>query len=434
MTRAFLFIMLFAIALPAAAQRTLSLEEAQEIALEQNHDLRIATIALEQASHGADIVRSQRLPRLDLSAGYTHVSETGSIDIDIPGLMSRSISFGDGNIYESALTASMPLFTGFRLDAMQQLQETQYTIAGEAVEGTRTRVLHGVTLAYLRAQLGLRSIRIYDEQLAYLGKQLDVVQSLHAQGQVLAYDTLLLSTRVGALRIERVKASAETRNAQLQLAALIGMSADDFVIEEQHSFQTGPQGQRDLRSLLHDAYTQRKDLSILRHQQDAQHLRVRGEKAAYLPTVTAFASLRYGKPGVDQVSNEWMDYYTAGLSLQWNLWSWGGDRARVEQQEVAARGLAEQEAKLKHDVEQHLQSILVDIDVLNETRTLLDAQISQESQKQNMLRARFEQGLATATEVVDAETALTTARLRREQNTIAHAMKLTELAAAIGEN
>ena len=108
-------------------------------------------------------------------------------------------------------------------------------------------------------------------------------------------------------------------------------------------------------------------------------------------TVSAFASLRYGKPGVDQVSNEWMDYYTAGLSLQWNLWSWGGDRARVEQQEVAARGLAEQEAKLKNDVEQQLQSILVDIDVLNETRTLLDAQISQESQKQDMLRARFEQ-------------------------------------------
>lgn len=433
MRRVLLIIMLFTLTLPVAAQRTLSLEEAQAMALERNHDLRIATIAHEQVSYGTDIVRAQRLPRLDLSAGYTHISKVGSIDIDIPGLMSRSISFGDGNMYESALTMSMPLFTGFRLDAMQQLQETQHTIAGEAVEGTRRRVLHAVALTYYRVQLGLRSIRIYDEQLSYLCKQLDVVKALHAQGQVLAYDTLLLSTRAGALRIERTKAAAETRSAKLQLATLIGMSAKDFFIVEQLE-ASGVETDSGLPLLLQAAHAQRKDLSILRLQQKAQSQRIRSEKAAFLPTVSAFASLRYGKPGVDQVSNEWMEYYTAGLSLQWNLWSWGGDHARIEQQHVAARSLAEREAKLRDDVEEQLQRILIDIEVLDETRSLLDAQIAQESLKQDMLRARLEQGLATATEVVDAETALTTARLRKEQNDITHAMKLTELAAAIGEN
>ena len=433
MKRALLFFTLFALSAPVAAQRTLSLEEAQQIALERNHDLRIATLAQEQASHVTDIVRAQRLPRVDLSAGYTHVSEVGSIDIDVPGLMSRSISFGDGNIYESALTVSMPLFTGFRLDAMQQLQETQHAITGVALEGTRMRVFHTVALMYYRAQLGQRSVSIYDEQLSYLGKQLDVIKALHAQGQVLAYDTLLLSTRAGALRIERANANADTHNAKLQLATLIGLSDDEFVIEETMRGSGSSVLDGDLTSLLQTAYEARHELRIIHHQQSAQSLRIRSEKAAYLPSVNAFASLRYGKPGVDQVSNEWMDYYTAGLYLQWNLWNWGGDKARVEQQEIATRSMDAEEARLKAGIVEQIKRLRNDIHVLRETTALLDAQIAQESLKQNMLRARLEQGLATATEVVDAETALTTVRLRREQNGIARAMKLTELAAAIGD-
>ena len=50
----------------------------------------------------------------------------------------------------------------------------------------------------------------------------------------------------------------------------------------------------------------------------------------------------------------------------------------------------------------------------------------------DLLEARLRQGLATATEVVDAETALTTALLRREQSDIQYRLKLTELANAVG--
>jgi outer membrane protein TolC len=129
-----------------------------------------------------------------------------------------------------------------------------------------------------------------------------------------------------------------------------------------------------------------------------------------------------------------MDYYTAGVALQWNLWSWGGDKSRVEQQRIGILEIQEREAKARDDIQESIQKLLNDIHVVGETRVLLDAQIVQEVSKQEMLKARLEQGLATATEVVDAETALTTARIRREQNEIRYAMKITELAAAIGQN
>jgi outer membrane protein TolC len=71
------------------AQQELTLEQAQQRALAQHGNVRIAALAVEQASHGIDAARARRLPRLDVSAGYTHISETASIDLAIPGLPAR---------------------------------------------------------------------------------------------------------------------------------------------------------------------------------------------------------------------------------------------------------------------------------------------------------------------------------------------------------
>jgi outer membrane protein TolC len=416
------------------AQQELTLEQAQQRALAQHGNVRIAALAVEQASHGIDAARARRLPRLDVSAGYTHISETASIDLAIPGLPARSIAFGDGNVWETAVTASVPLFTGFRLSSAQDAAHTQTLIAEEALLGTRTALRHRVALVYRQAQLARRSAKIYREQVAWLREQLTQLKQLYAQGQLLSYDTLQLSTRIGALLLEESTAEAARDNALLTLAELTMLDADGLRISEAVTYDETPFLRFEEGTLADAALGQRADYRILTHQQDLFRQRIRAEESSYYPVINAFASYRYGRPGVDQISNEWMNYYTAGVSLQWNLWSWSGDKAAVEQQNIALEQSAEKQALLQREILASLNRIVNDIKVLRRSRVLLDEQVRQQQVKQDLLRARFAQGLATATEVVDAETALTTARLQREQSEIRYAMKLTELAAETGWN
>ncbi len=415
-----------------SAQTPLSLAEAQRLAMERYQDVRRAELSVLRAEHGVDAARARRLPRLDASAGYTHVSETAQIDLAIPGFPARSISFGDGNIWETALTASVPLFTGFRLDAMQNIAQTQIAIAREALSGTRTALRHRVTVAYRQAQLAQRSIRIYDEQLQWLSAQLNTIQQLHAQGQAIPYDTLQLSTRITALRVEKAAAGSAERNALLMLAAYIVRPASSLRISEDVRVDETLLARYRAGTLAEDAFSRRTDLRMLEHRETLIGERIRAEKADYLPSVHAFASYRYGRPGVDQISNEWMDYYTAGVNLQWNLWSWSGDRSEVEQQRITLEETAQEKSLLRSEIQTAIERIVNEIDVLQRTRLLLDEQVRQQSVKQQLVQARFVQGLATATEVVDAETALTTARIQREQSEIRYAIKLTELAAETG--
>lgn len=418
----------------AHAQNVYTLEEARRDARERSHEVSIASIGVAEAEEGITAARARRLPQVDLSAGYTHVSETGGIDIQLPGMPPRSIRFGDGNIWETALSARVPLFTGFRLSSLQEISEKQVDVAEEALAGTRTAVRHRVTLIYRRAQLAERSRQIYDEQLSWLYAQLNVLRAMLAEGQVLPYDTLLLSTRMSALRVEQRNARTAYDNAIEDLQELTRRDIADRPLSREIKTDPGLPGPRDAASLLETAERSRSDLRMLSRQREILQLRVRSEQAAMYPTVAAFASYRYGKPGVDQVANEWMDYYTAGVSLEWNLWSWGGDRATVQQQQYGMQIIEEEYARKKDAVRTSIRRILNELDVLEETRGMLEDQIRQEQVKQRLLQARFREGIATTTEVVDAETALTTARLRREQADIQYAMKITELAAAIGWN
>jgi outer membrane protein TolC len=416
------------------AQSPLSLAEAQRLALENYQEVRRAELSVLRTEHAVDAARARRLPRLDASAGYTHVSETAQIDLAIPGFPARSISFGDGNIWETGLTARVPLFSGFRLDAAQNIARTQNAIAREALAGTRTALRHRVTVTYLQAQLAQRSMHIYREQLQWLGQQLKTVKQLHAQGQAIPYDTLKLSTRITALRVEQAAAESAEGNALLTLAAYIVRPAASLRISEEVRVDEALLARYREGTLAESALARRADLRVLEHRETLLGERIRAEKADYLPTISAFASYRYGRPGVDQISNEWMDYYSAGVNLQWNLWSWGGDRSEVEQQRLTLEETAQEKSLLRSEIQTAIERIVNDIEVLQRTRLLLDEQVRQQSVMQQLAQARFAQGLATATEVVDAETALTTARIQREQSEIRYAIKLTELAAETGWN
>jgi outer membrane protein TolC len=414
------------------AQQQLTLEEAQKLAQEHAEEIAVARLEVEHAESGIGIARSRRLPRLDLSASYTHISETGGIDLAIPGQFSRSIRFGDGNMYETALTASVPLFTGFRLQTAQRMQEKQVTIAEKQLQDVETSLHNRVAIAYRQAQHALRTQRILDEQLEYLSAQLDVLRKLLAQGQILPYDTLLLSTRMSALRVERAGARAAYRNARIAVADF-GAFDPDFEVSSEIGV-TASLPVDDEPALLQAAREGRGDLAVLREMKSIGDDLVHSEKAAYLPSLSAFASYRYGKPGVDQVSNEWMHYYTAGLSMQWNLLAWGGDRGRVDQQEIQRRETDLRYTRLERQLRTSIRSLRNDLAVLTETRVLLDEQVRQETVKRDLLQARLDQGVATATELVDAETARTTALLRREQADIQYLLKLTELAIVIGKD
>lgn len=425
---------LLPILLPAwshAQQDAIPLHALREQAAAYHEGVRLNAAAARQAHLSTTIASAARLPRVDLTAGYTHVSEVGRIELAIPGIGTRSISLGDGNIYESALSVTVPLFTGFRLSNSVALQQTMETMAQQTLAGSVTDVRNAVAVQYRLAQAARKSAEIIDAQEQLLRENLAARRRLLEQGQALALDTLQLATRILQLGVERNTASSVHDRAILTLMQFTGRDMP-FEVESFAEEAT------DLESMTTDqlleiAVKERSEMRNLEASVRAAELAESAARGAYYPSVYASAALRHGRPGVDQFKNDWMTYYTAALRLEWNVWSWGSDRSAVEKQQIEKEKSQLRESQYRAQLRTAIALLLNDLSVKAGTVAMLEAQVAMERSRVDIVQARFNGGLATATELVEAETGLTTALLKLEQTRIERAIKRTELAAAIGK-
>lgn len=422
--------MLLVHAVPAQQREVRTLDRLLADATQRHEAIEQQRLTVAQLQKSEDAARAARLPRVDLTASYAHVSEVGSISFSIPGVMSRTMQFGDGNIYETALTASVPLFTGYRLQHAVAQQEQQ-RIAGEhALAATIADIRTAVRMQYRIAQLARTSGEILAAQQTLLRDLLALRAKLVAQAQALPLDTLQLATRIAQLDVDRATASSAYERAILQLVQLTA-SPDRFDVAPFEGVRDGLELQSE-NALVRLAYESRPELRALAAQHSAGEHAGEMARASLYPTVAASAAWKYGRPGVDQLRNEWMDYYTAAIRLEWNLWNWGGDKAQIERAELELRKTDARTRQLQAQIRTAIGLAREELAVRRTTLAMLEQQIALEQQRLAQTQARLREGMANTTDVVDVETALTTALLRREQTRIEYVLRQTELAAAVG--
>ncbi|MDH7514572.1 MAG: TolC family protein [Bacteroidota bacterium] len=434
-----LFLCLLAV-FPVAAfpQPRYSSSSLRDLAERRFERVRIEEAGLEQSRLTAASARTARFPHLDLTAQYTHISEYGKIEFSIPGLPvpPRTISFGDGNIAEAAVSVTAPLFTGFRLTAAEAAAEERVRMA----ERTVANAVLEARLATLRscrlAQAARASIAIVDTQRASLERLLDFQRRRLEQGQAIPFDTLVIAARIAQLAVERASAEGAFRNALASIRQLTGLEGPFDIEDEPPGFEIAAET-RSLREraeeLSIEAFRQRYDLLNLGSAKVLAEHGATSARAGMYPSIFASASFRFGRPGVDQVKNEWMDYYTVGIRMDWNLWNWHADRRAVEAQELEARKIDLQIAALRNTIRTRIDMALNDLETRCRTLELLTIQADNERAKLELTRARLRQGLATPTDVVEAETALTTALLRHEQALCEYLNTRSELGALLGK-
>jgi len=96
-----------------------------------------------------------------------------------------------------------------------------------------------------------------------------------------------------------------------------------------------------------------------------------------------------------------------GMSL--NLFSGGSTRAELIKTEYRRRQLLEQRARMEDEVRLEVEKNLLDLSNARERMNVAKDAVGQAEENLRINRVRYEEGVGTATEVLDAVTLLTTA-------------------------
>jgi outer membrane protein TolC len=157
-------------------------------------------------------------------------------------------------------------------------------------------------------------------------------------------------------------------------------------------------------------FTGRPELLAAKNRESAAQSELRGAQSGYLPRVNAIGSLDHDYGWVTGGDGH---SYTAGVRLQWDLWDGFSSRAKTREARAKVGSAREEQRKLRLALDLELEQARLDLQAAEERLAVTAKTVEQAEESAKITRDRFEQGLAISTQLIDAETALTGARVRR---------------------
>jgi outer membrane protein TolC len=265
-----------------------------------------------------------------------------------------------------------------------------------------------VSQAYLDTQLAAHRLAVLDTSLAAFRAHERQAALLHRQGLVTGLDARLASLQAADVEVRRLAAAAEAANAASRLRALLALS-ESTVLVLTDSIATMPVAAACPVGATECTVDARGDLRALDAGRDAASAARKGAWAAQLPQIGAFGVLSHH--GHDAPWGSGSGDWTLGIALRWNVFpALGGiaavRKASAEHDAAAARY---EGARRTAEVE-----VLAAERMLQAARDGTAVAARAETEAREALaqaQVRYRTGAAPITELLDVQSATTTASL-----------------------
>ena len=383
--------------------RALSLAEAIEDALAANPTLRIADAQLEMAEAQEKAVASRLLPRLDVSAGYLR-----SVDpVAVFGTKLRHGVFTESDFDLDVLNTPDPIddwtaIAELRWSAVDLTSWAARSAAGHhaAASGwerqrTREATILGARVLYYRALAAAGAVREAEAAEEAGRATVGRFERRRDQGLLTEADVLQAQAELRAAEARRIEAIRRRDEHRAALGLHLGW---DSTLLPEPSDALGSLTPPNPPSESGFDGGARADLRMLASLRSAAQAEARGSRLGFLPALDGFAQYaNHAGAAFDSDGADW----TVGLVLRWNLFF---GRFADSQRTAAARRIADTR------YEDALRAARSEFDRARQAVSATESQVLAfraavvaAEEARDLLRRRFEEGLATASDLLQAE-------------------------------
>ncbi|WP_333874121.1 TolC family protein [Methylobacter sp.] len=371
-----------------------TLEDAWNSAINNNHQIKSAkadTSASEQQLHAA---QGQRLPDLNVSSGYTQLSETPAAKTQIAGQTAQFSTNQAGSVKAQAI-ASVPIFTSGRISHNIDAAEASL----QAVQSNEiTSVLNikmQVAEAYITVLRMDRALQVAQSHVDSLDLHMKDVNDLFDQGIVARNDVLAANVELANARQLVVQATNQLDIAKARYNRLLDRNLADEV-KLAHQFPETPKGS--LIDLSGNALKQRPELVTLAQQIESLDQQAQSVKAGLLPQVAVNGGYQYQENRYQAFEGMWM----ANVGMDWKLFD-GSSGHRSDAMTRQAIALKEQRDDLAGMIGLQVRQAWLDIQETQKRIAVTQQAIAQADENLKVTTDRYQQGLSTNTDVLKAE-------------------------------
>ncbi|MDP4219930.1 MAG: TolC family protein, partial [Bacteroidota bacterium] len=383
-------------------------DDAVRIGLEQNRALKISM--LKAKSVGESRIKeteAERLPSLKLYGSYTRLSDIGPsiIAVPVPGVQPLSFQTYLLNNYSLRLSLLQPIFTGFRLQNIQNAAEHTSSAAQEDYKADQRGTIFTIKQQYWMLYRLQRTLDAVNKSLDESRARMVDIRSKLEKGLVLPNDTLKMQVQVSNNRLKKMQTEKDIRLASASLMNTLGLPLDEKVTLTTVANEVPPP-QKSMAELIEIAKHRRSELKAIDERIEAARANVKIAKAGYWPQVSLEGNLYYADPNQRYfpVKDAFKTTWDASINLSWDVWTWNIAGLQAEQADYSVQQLQEVRKQTEEAIALEITQTYLTMQTGFAAIDIAKQAAEQARENLRIVNLQYSKGVATSLDVTSAET------------------------------
>jgi len=403
---AFAALMTFSTVAGAQEQRNMGLTEAIELGIQNNKALKRSNIAVDKASAQLEEARDRRLPDLKINGQYMRLNTP-----TVSGPLLQAMASGDNagqseggsiKVNQIALgmaTASVPIYAGGKINNGVQTAKYLQKAAVLDVEHQKDAVVENTIEAYYNLYKAQTYLELVKEHLKTAQQRVVDFSNLEKNGLIPRNDLLNIQLQEKNMELSVLDAENNKKIANYNFDLMVGIDeqTDVMITSDKEAIQPEAQPMDYYESA---ALANRSDMKALDNRAQAAAYNTKITKGNYLPTIAASG----GYAAIDvhdalTVTNA----MNVGVGISYNIADLYKNKAKVKQSVAQQEDIRLAQEELKDGVKLQTHKAYQDYLESMKKVEVLSRAIDLANENYKIVKNKYDNSLATATELLDAD-------------------------------
>jgi outer membrane protein TolC len=406
-------------------QNALTLDKAIQLTINNYPLIKQEQEKINAVDYKIEQQKSYYYPNIEGEASYSRIGPLPSFNFG-----EEELILAPANNYNLNVILNEEIYDFGKRGASVDLVNSYKQSASDNVDLVKSNLSYQTLMTFYSILFIEKSIAVKDTQIASLNAHLGETDKKIESGSATDYDALSTQVRISQAQSEKIELLNQQKQQQINLKQLLGV-AQDTTLTIIGDF-SAPSPISNIDSLINISFQKRSELKLAEDELNTSHLQEHVAGLGNAPSLNA--TLGYGikngyEPNLDALRGNWV----AALSLKVPIFNGFLTKNQEGEAKVNSNVLVLNITTLKRniisDVQEAASNLNSNLDKLNSTLT----QVKFAEQTVQRAISRYDSGVGTNLDLLDAETSLAEARFFYLRDLYKSILSSYQLKKAVGD-
>ncbi len=379
--------------------RILKLEEALQLGIQNNKQLKMATTDVAIANENLSQSKIAKAPRIGLNMGYNYIGNPKIYE----GFYEESITVDYFNNQSSGnIMGSMPIYNGGAINTKIEQQQLINNMKESVVKMTEAEVKLAIVQQYFTLEKLYRQIEVTKQNIINTDLRIKQLQSRVSNGQNLKSDLLRTELQQSRFKVSVFQDANNIKLVSNYLDILIGLPTDT-VLKPEVSEAMIPKETINLEESLSEAYKNRVEIKQSEIGVQLSESSLSLTRSGFKPNVNANFMLNSQYPAQWPNYPNILNYWAAGVSLNWDISSFYNLKHRVNANKFEIEKSNTALENTKDQIDKEVKTVFVRFVESRENIITFKKDVELSLSNYKIVKSRYDNDFALISDMVDAE-------------------------------